>query len=114
MIKITESNRKYPASFMCECGQKVPLVLHHDYLENSCICGRHYSIDVGPENIFNCCCDAENSQIQAINRTMHNALKTIMNKVPELWGDFVVGGKISIILDTDDIELMEAALKNSI
>ena len=44
MIFIKESTRENPASFTCNCGYKVSLVLHHDYLENSCQCGRHYAI----------------------------------------------------------------------
>jgi len=39
------------------------MVLHWDYLEGTCGCGRQYAIKVG-EDIWNCCCPTENNPLQ--------------------------------------------------
>ena len=35
----------------------------------------------------------------------------VMSSIPELWGDSVADGKIAVVLNADDIELVMEALK---
>jgi hypothetical protein len=41
MIRITEGTRQNPSTLTCECGEKVYMAIHHDFIEGGCICGKH-------------------------------------------------------------------------
>ena len=62
MIQITEGTRENPSSILCECGKKVNLAIHHDFIEGRCDCGKNYCIlmDWSKGGIWNCCSEPQN------------------------------------------------------
>jgi hypothetical protein len=60
MIRITEGTRQNPSTLTCECGEKVYMAIHHDFIEGGCICGKTYCIPMQGAGLWNCCSEPEN------------------------------------------------------
>jgi hypothetical protein len=63
MIKIPESTKMQGGcDLVCECGNSVHFVIHWDFIEGTCKCGKQYCIKIA-ENLWNCCSGAENASL---------------------------------------------------
>lgn len=57
---IQPSTRNNPSQPICECGQKVGLTIHHDFIEGHCPCGKEYQIKLDG-SVWNCCAKPANT-----------------------------------------------------
>jgi len=42
MLQVFAGTRENSSVVKCECGEKVYLAMHHDFIEGACSCGEHY------------------------------------------------------------------------
>jgi hypothetical protein len=74
MITITEGTRQNPSKMLCECGEKVNMAIHHDFMEGGCICGKIYCIPLAivGAGIWNCCSEPANGCGYNCKNKIHN------------------------------------------
>ena len=57
--------------------------------------------------------DEANARLIAAAPDMLEALESFNHLVPELWGDMVVDGQMTLIVDEDTIDAIKAAIKKA-
>lgn len=60
MLTIQSSTRENPSKVICKCGETVGFVIHHDFIEAHCKCGKQYQIKMN-ESAWNCCAKPVNT-----------------------------------------------------
>ena len=69
-------------------------------------------VDLGDDTGYVVCCLKDDARLISAAPDMYEALKEFENQLPELWGDGVRNGKVTLTLDADVIDgIMDAIRK---